>query len=957
MDHPDPDVKTLAVTSDLWANSSMQPPHVSRRNVLRSGGSVAAMLAIGSLPVFDGTARAATTRPDTATLVPAGQATTLWYPAPATEADILQTGLPIGNGRIGALVGGDPSADFLYLTDCSLWTGGLNASLGSDGQFPYGTADFGTFGLLARAHLNIPAHTIGQLSGYRRQLDLSNGIVQASYSYQQVAYRREVYASHPDDVVVVHLTQSGGGSYTGSLTLDGTRGESGTANQAARTVSFAGSLANGLAYGAAVTATASSGTVGVSGSTVTFTGCAEVLIVITGGTNYSTDAATGFKDTGIDPAAVARTQVGTAAAVPAASLLATHVADYQALFNRMTVDLGSSSPAQRALDTAARLTARAASGSAPDPELEASYLQFGRYLVITGSRSSLPLNLQGLWLDRNDPSWMSDYHTDINVQMNYWLPDRAGLSDCFQAFADYCLAQVPSWQQQTHALFNDSRNGFRNSSGKIAGWTTAISTNIYGGLGWWWHPAGNAWICNSLFEHYEYTQDPAYLRKIYPLLKGACQFWEARLITTTVTDPATGQQRTVLVDDSDWSPEQGPTNAHGITYAQELVWQLFQNYRTAGAALGLDADYVTTVAGLQGRLYLPQVSATTGRLEEWMTDADLGDPTHRHLSPLIGLFPGDRIADDTSPAALLTGARNLLTARGMQSFGWACAWRALCWARLKDADKAYQLVLTVLTPSVDFSNGAAANMLDMYSFGSSSTFQIDANFGTPAAMVEMLLYSRPGLVELLPALPTAWAANGSAHGIGARGGFTVDLAWTAGRVRSATIHSVGGTTTTVRAGAWSQQLTLAPGGSVTVTPTAYRLVNRASGKALDVPGSSTAAGTALIQYTDHDSANQQWYLTPVSEGVFALVNVHSGLRADVSGGGLGDGAAVVQWSDAHSTNQQWTLTDAGGGYVKVVNVRSGSLLSVAGGSTADLAAVVQQADTGSAGQQWRLVGA
>jgi alpha-L-fucosidase 2 len=934
---------------------------VSRRGVLKSGGSLAALLAIGSLPVFTASARAATPRPAVPALIPAGQATTLWYPAPAAEASILQQGLPIGNGRIGALVGGDPSHDFLYLTDCSMWTGGLNATLGSDGQFPYGSADFGTFGLLAKAYLSIPAHTIGKLTGYRRQLDLSNGIVSADYQFQQVGYHREVYASHPDDVVVVHLTQSGGGSYTGSLALNGTRGETGSADQASRTVSFAGSLANGLAYGAVVTAASATGTVTVSGSTVSFTGCEEVLIVITGGTNYSTNAATGFKDGTVDPRAVARTRAGTAAGLTGDALLATHVADHQALFGRMAVNLGSSGTAQRAMDTASRLTARAAAGSAPDPELDASYLQFGRYLMVAGSRTGLPLNLQGLWLDRNNPDWMSDYHTDINVQMNYWLPDRAGLSDCFQAFADYCLHQVPSWQQQTTSLFNDSRNGFRNSSGKIAGWTTAISTNVYGGLGWWWHPAGNAWICNSLYEHYQYTQDSAYLQKIYPLLKGACQFWEARLITTTVTDPATGTPRTVLVDDNDWSPEQGPTDAHGITYAQELVWQLFQNYRAAGAALGLDPAYVSTVTGLQNQLYLPQVSSTTGWLEEWMTDADLGDPTHRHLSPLIGLFPGDRITADGSPAALLTGVRNLLTARGMQSFGWACAWRALCWARLKDGEKAYQLVSTVMAPSVNFSNGAAPNMFDMYSFGSRSTFQIDANFGTPSAMIEMLVHSRPGLVELLPALPAAWSANGTVTGIGVRGGFTVDLTWRSGAVTSATLHSVGGTGTTVRAGGWSQTVTLAPGGSVTLTPTAAptptvcRLVNRASGKVLDVPGSSTATGTALIQYTDHNSANQQWRLNPVGGGPVNLVNVNSGLLADVQGGSTGNGVPVIQWSDGHSTNQQWTLSDAGSGYVKIVNVRSGSLLSVAGGSLVDGAAIVQQADSGATSQHWRVV--
>ncbi|MEV4559322.1 glycoside hydrolase N-terminal domain-containing protein [Kitasatospora sp. NPDC049285] len=923
----------------------------SRRGVLRAAVGLGAALALTSLPTF--TAQADVVRPPAPTLVPDAQALTLWYGSPATEAAVMKQGLPVGNGRLGAMTTGDPSHDALVLADATLWTGGPNASLGSDGQFPYGSGDFGTFGMLAKAYLNIPAHTAGAITGYQRRLDLSNGVVVTSYQLGGVTYRREVFVSHPDDLLVIRLSQSGGGTFTGNLTLAGTRGESVTADAASGTASFSAALPNGLRYAATAKAASGTGTVGVSGASVTFTGCQEVVLLVSGGTNYSTDSATGYQDASLDPLTVARGKAAAAAPVAGISLLATHVADYQSLQQTMTVDLGASTAAQRAMDTASRLTARAAAGSAPDPELEASYLQFGRYLTITGSRSSLPTNLQGLWIDTNSPNWMSDYHTDINVQMNYWLPDRAGLPGSFDAFADYCLAQYPGWQATTQALFNDPRNGFRNTSGKIAGWTVAISTNIWGGSGWWWHPAGNAWISNSLYEHYEFTLDPAYLARIYPLLKGACQFWEARLVTTTVTDPVTGASSQVLVDDHDWSPEQGPTNALGITYAQELVWQLFRNYRAAAAALGRDAAYAATVADLQSRLYLPRVSATTGWVEEWMTDANLGETTHRHLSPLIGLFPGDRIDPATSPAALVTGATNLLTARGMESYGWACAWRALCWARLKNADKAYQLVLTVLKPVVNGNNGSSINMFDQYG---GSVFQIDANFGTPTAMIEMLVHSRPGLVELLPAMPSAWAASGRITGVGVRGGFTVDLAWSAGKVTTLTLHSVRGGATTVKAGAWSQAVTVPAGGSVTLAPAdVFQLVNRRSGKVIDVPGSSTATGTALIQYANHASDNQRWRLTPVTTGGFELTNVHSALDMDVNGGSTADGASVIQWTPTHGTNQQWTLTDAGGGYVKVVSVRSGKVLGVAGDSTADSAGIQQQTDTGSTSQHWQLL--
>ncbi|MFF1902619.1 glycoside hydrolase N-terminal domain-containing protein [Kitasatospora sp. NPDC058218] len=930
----------------------------SRRGVLRTAVSVGALVALGSLPEFTAGA-AAVTRPTSPAPVPDDRAVTLWYAAPGSESAIVEQGLPIGNGRLGALVTGDPSHDALYLSDATLWTGDANAALGADGQFSYETAHFGTFGLLAKAYLNLPAHTAKAISGYRRTLDLSNGLVTATYRLGGVNYRREVYSSHPDDLIVVRLTQSGGGTYTGSMTLTGTRGESVTADGAGASVSFGATLPNSLRYATVVKAVGTGGTVSATGAKVSFTGCTEVLLLVSGGTNYKADAATAYQDPAVAPLAVARAKAAAAAAVPGGSLSATHVADYQRLQRTMTVDLGTSTPGQRAMDTAARLTARAASGSAPDPELEASYLYFGRHLMICGSRGSLPLNLQGLWIDRNDPDWMSDYHTDINVQMNYWLPDRAGLSECFDAFTDYCVAQLPGWQATTRDLFQDSRNRFRNTSGKVAGWTLAISTNVWGGNGWWWHPAGNAWMCNSLYEHYQYTQDAGHLDRIYPLLKGACEFWESRLLTRTVPDPVTGGTRQVLVDDHDWSPEHGPEDAIGITYAQELVWQLFRNYREAAARLGRDTAYAATVAALQERLYLPGVSATSGWLEEWMSDDNLGETAHRHLSPLAGLFPGDRINLQDSPPATIAGATALLTARGTASFGWASAWRALCWARLKNADKAYRLVLDVIKPSVNFGNGTGVNMLDMYSFGNRSTFQIDANFGTPSAMIEMLVQSRPGRIELLPALPAAWAASGSITGVGARGGLTVDLSWAAGQVTGATLHGTAGTRSTVVFGTWSQAVTVGSTGSVTVTPpaqaTVFQLVNRKSGKAVDVPGASTAAGTGLIQYTPNTAANQRFRLVPVGSDVHEVTCTHTTLAWDIADGSTADGAGLIQWTPTHGTNQQWRLTDAGDGYVTITSMRSGKVLGVTGGSTADLAAIEQQTADGGPAQQWRRV--
>ncbi|MGW1723579.1 glycosyl hydrolase family 95 catalytic domain-containing protein [Streptomyces sp. NPDC002306] len=782
-----------------------RPTDPSRRAVLSLAATAGLTAALSSLPAFTASAAPARTAAAPAPSSPRDQ---LWWQAPGDEHSMIEQGLPVGNGRLGALASNDPGRELLLVTDATMWTGGLNDTLDADGQFPYGRADFGSLTLLARLTVEIPDHDLGSVNGYRRTLDLAQGLVTSSYVRSGVTYRRQVFASRPDDAIVLHFSQSGGGRYTGTISLEGTHGE-----KLSGAESFAASLSNGLRYGAAVKAYGSGGRVRVSGSLIEFAGCTDLTVVLSGGTNYAPDASAHYRDPSLDPARLARQKVAAAARHSAGTLLRTHVADYRPLYEQLGLSLGTSTDDQRALDTWERINHRFQSGE-PDPELEAVYLQYSRYLMISGSRGSLPLGLQGLWLDGNDPDWMGDYHTDINIQMNYWMADRAGLSQCFDAFTDYCLAQLPAWTDLTRRLFNDPRNRYRNSSGKIAGWTVAISTNPYGGGGWWWHPAGNAWLGNSLYEHYEYTRSRQYLAKIYPLLKGACEFWEARLLTTTLP----GTSKEVLIADSDWSPEQGPLDAKGITYAQELVWALFGNYADASAALGKDAGYAKTIAALRAKLYLPEVSPKTGWLQEWMSPDNLGETTHRHLSPLVGLFPGDRIRPDGStPKDIVDGSTALLTARGTESFGWANAWRALCWARLKNADKAYQLIANNLRPSVDGSNGTAFNLFDIYEVERGrGIFQIDANFGTPAAMSEMLLYSRPGHLELLPALPEAWAAHGSLTGVAARGGFVVDLHWRDGTPTTVRIRSVGGRTTTVAYGGVSRTVDLGPGESVTL---------------------------------------------------------------------------------------------------------------------------------------------
>lgn len=783
----------------------------SRRTFLALGGAAipAATLLGGESPAFAD--RPEPERPKSSPMKE--PETELWYPDPAGDR-FLQEALPIGNGRLGGLVGSDPAHDIYYITDGTLWTGGRNDSLDSDGQFPYEAKNFGSFNLLAKITVSLDGHSMKEVADYRRSLDLDNGMITVRYRKDGTTYKREVFASAPDDVIVIRMSSHGHGTLTGQVVAAGTHKEKTILGEAS--ASFEGSFENGLKYATVVRLATMGGRIASSDNEVTFTDCRQVTIVISGGTDYAPKAERGFRNHQIDPRHLARKKADRAIQTSPEHLLYTHVADHRRLFQTMNISLGKSTEKQRSLDTWERLKARAKHDT-PDPELESIYLQFGRYLTIASSRFGLPANLQGLWIDQNDPEWMSDYHTDINLQMNYWLAERAGLAECFDPMANYVLAQLPAWTSRTGKLFNDERNGFRNSTGKVAGWTTAISSNIYGGLGWQWHPAGNAWLANSLFTHYQYTKDRSYLRKIMPALKGACEFWEARLIWETVTDERSGKKRKVLVDDRDWSPEQGPKDAKGLTYAQELVWALFGNYVEASSTLGEDGEFAGRIARLRKRLYLPRVSPKSGKLEEWMDPDDLGEATHRHLSPLVGLFPGDRIRPDGSPKHLVNGAEKLLAARGMKSYGWGCAWRALAWARLKDAERAYRLVTTNLQPSTEGSNGTAKNFFDIYKLDASrSTFQIDSNFGTPAAMLEMLVYSRPGMIELLPALPKAWAESGSVTGVGARGGFVVDLKWSQGRLVYARIHSVGGRRTAVRTPSGTRHLVLRNGASATV---------------------------------------------------------------------------------------------------------------------------------------------
>jgi alpha-L-fucosidase 2 len=691
--------------------------------------------------------------------------------------------LPVGNGRLGGLVYGDAAAERIVLNEDSLWSGGENPSGAYNQPGPrdrqYTGAYFGSYEKLGELLISLPGHR--EVTGYRRQLDLGTARAGVEYQVGGATYRREVFVSNPDQVLVVRLTADRPGGYSGTIELRDGHGTA-TQGQGGQGPMFAGALANGRAYEAQLAVVNEGGTVATENGKVTFSACDGLTLVVGGGTGYAMDYAAGYR--GPHPHSRVLGQVRAAAGKPYEAVAAAQVKDHRGLFDRVNLEVGASPAARRAMPTDRRKAAAAEGG---DPEMEALVFQYGRYLLISSSRpGDLPANLQGLWADRNDPAWNSDYHANINVQMNYWGAEPANLAECHEPLFDLVKSQLEPWRKATQA-----EPEFRRADGGAArGWAIRTSHNIDGGLGWNWDKTANAWYCLHFWEHYAFGRDRAYLRDTaYPVLKEVCGFWEDQL-------KALPDGR--LVVPNGWSPEHGP-HEDGVSYNQEIVWDLFNNYVEASEALGVDAEYRAKVAGMRDRLVTPGVGSW-GQLLEWMTekhvaggaDAVLDTPEdhHRHTSHLFAVYPGRQISVAKTPA-LAAAAKVSLAARG--NVGdvreWSYAWRAALWARLHDGDKALEQVRQFFTDK-----NSCPNL-----FGLHPPMQIDGDFGLSGAMPEMLVQSHEGEIHLLPALPTAWAA-GAVRGLRARGGFEVDMSWKEGRLVAATLRGQVGAVAQVRYG-------------------------------------------------------------------------------------------------------------------------------------------------------------
>ena len=733
----------------------------------------------------------------------------LWYRQPAEK---WVEALAIGNGRIGAMVFGGVNRERLQLNEGTLWAGGpydpvnpqarealpearrliwegkyrdaaklVSAKIMSKplGQMPYQTA----------GELILTFSDARSVQDYRRDLNLDTAVATVEYTSQGTRFSRQAFASSADQVIVVRLTADKKNALSFSAGLQSPQNvavetESGSTLVMRGVNGDSQGIKGALKFEVRVRVLADGGTVSVTSNSVSVTNADSATLLIAAATSYRN-----FQDVSGDPEAIVKRQIAATESKGFDALLAAHIQEHQRLFRRVSLDLGSSDAIKLPTDERIRNF-----HNGKDLQFAALYFQFGRYLLLSCSRpGGQPANLQGLWNDSMNPPWGSKYTININTEMNYWPAESCNLGEC----VDPLVAMVRDL----------SETGARTAKEMYGagGWVTHHNTDLWRATGpidgpdWGMWPCGGAWLCLSLWDHYQFNRDQGYLKQIYPLLRGAAQFF----LETLVEEP----KHKWLVTSPSLSPENqhpfGAAVCAGPTMDSQIIRDLFSNCIEASEIVDTDGQFRKQLGAARARLAPNQIGSSR-QLQEWLEDWDAIAPEqkHRHISHLYGVFPSGQITPRGTPE-LAQAAKVTLNTRGDITTGWAIAWRINCWARLHDGNRAYSILKHLFDPTRTY-----PNMFDAH-----PPFQIDGNFGGTSAITEMLLQSHTGEIELLPALPGAWP-TGHVTGLRARGGFELEIAWDGGKLTDVKIQSSGGRKAVIRYGNHTAEIELKTGDAV-----------------------------------------------------------------------------------------------------------------------------------------------